>query len=237
MPNQKLINAGSSAPACTSSDTSFPILNRALYRLDEPNNNFGDYVNTDINSSLRGTSSDLIKGQTDAKFGTSYYFPGTTNDGITFPSSTINTNGGTWSMSAWYKPFSTSAQYYFFSKNFSALGSGYAQFSCTKTSNGFQWNISGSPNQFPFFSCTHVAGWQHVCFTRLQGGQFKGYHNGSLMSGTTSATGTWDSVSSQITFGYEYLRTQPYKGYMDQIRIYNAELTAAQVLLLAQEIC
>lgn len=235
MPNKKLIHSGSYI-SCTSQDTSFPILNRALYRLDEAQGNFGDYVNTDINPSLRGTSADLTKGQTDAKFGTSYYFPGLNNKGITFPSSTINTNGGTWSMSAWYKPFSTSAQYYFFSKNFSALGGQYNQFTCQKTAGGFQWIVQGSPNIFPFFSCTHTSDWQHVCFTRLQGGTFKGYHNGSLM-GSVSATGTFDSVNAQITFGYEYQRGQSFKGYMDQIRVYDAELTAAQVLSLYQEIC
>ena len=71
--------------------------------------------------------------------------------------------------------------------------------------------------------------------TRLRGGFIKVYQNGSLI-GSLAVSNTTLQSSSHPTSLFTFYNRNNAQGTFDHVRLFNSELTAAQALLLYQEI-
>jgi hypothetical protein len=109
----------------------------------------------------------------------------------------------------------------------------------------YSWDVKlNGTNRFPQFSAGGMYGmlnyslpanqWQHVVFT-FSSGVLQGYVNGSpvAFAANTFKPGTTLPLQMYGLFiGTDASKAAFYKGYMDDVRIYNHALTAADVATL-----
>ena len=78
---------------------------------------------------------------------------------------------------------------------------------------------------------TTTSAWKHIVFTFETGGSTKIYVNGVLGSSNTNSA--WNTATSTIfNLGFLMGGSSPYRGLIDDLRIYNRAITAAEVLEL-----
>ena len=93
----------------------------------------------------------------------------------------------------------------------------------------------GSTPEFGITTGTLVASaWQHVCGTWKNTRAYAVYVNGSLVgTGTQSGNGSSTHSNQSLKIGREITGAdRPFSGYIDDVRIYNRALSAAEVAVL-----
>lgn len=109
----------------------------------------------------------------------------------------------------------------------------------------YSWDVKmNGSRRYPQFSAGSMYGmldyplplnqWQHVVFT-YSSGVLKGYVNGALIpfAANTFTSGTLIPLQQYgLYIGTDPSRTASYKGHLDDVRIYNRVLTAAEVAAL-----
>jgi hypothetical protein len=244
MPNKKLINAASYGPACTTDDGAYPIQNAGFYKFES---NYNDSSGNGKNGTQENgccTPNPFSYNVGGGKFGTGLNSVSTSfGYSINLPSDTVNWSTGTFSISLWQKQqpgySSTWVSQYNYNPSYG---------NNTLTSFQFGTNSSGKPTFYTRYSngtagWTNVnatmtrstSTWTHICMTRLRGGFIKVYQNGSLL-GSLAVSNTTLQSSSQSTQLFTFYNRQNAQGTFDHVRLFNSELTAAQALLLYQEI-
>jgi arabinan endo-1,5-alpha-L-arabinosidase len=160
--------------------------------------------------------------------GSAAVFNGAT--GVRLPNGLISSNSYT--VSLWLKP----AQLTAFTPTFfgarttdswiSLLPMGHAGVNgATMLWSGSAWYDAGLGMNIP------VNGWSHLAFT-VNNGAVNVYVNGVKRFAGTGFPNVFTSTTSVFSLGVNYWDT-PYKGAMDELRIYNTALTDAQVAGLA----
>jgi len=175
----------------------------------------------------------------DGKFGKALYFhaSGTDRSYVTTSPINISSTAGdkmTWTM--WINPDASQA------------GSGWLMRNGTGTDENYGWrlgSLSGGKYKialelydtgFRSISTTNYivpsSGWNNIAVVYSQGQWFKTYVNGILKETTTVSYGP--SVQSTSSFnigGHSGTTGQYFNGYIDEVKIYNDELTADQIKL------
>jgi hypothetical protein len=164
----------------------------------------------------------------DGKFGKALYFDGASSYAEVPNSTSLNPTGQI-SLSAWIKPISSGMGQYavVVAKPIGAWATGgYGLTRDASTDNLAFWiNVYTNKVTIPFA----YNEWQYVAAT-YDGATMKIFKNGSLVDSK--------SYSTAITQGTEVLRigkpityNYPYKGYIDEVKIYNFSLTAEEIAL------
>jgi hypothetical protein len=150
-----------------------------------------------------------------------------TNDYVTFPTSGLITN--IISMDVWFNLNS--------SKIYSALiGSNVTEKYEILTKNGLHVEVSlQSSNYMQYNNILSLNTWTNITVTAVNGSQWKMYKNGVYLGTPTSYNGTWQVSGTSITnFDVGRIRNDvasfAFSGNISSIKIYNRELTDAQVL-------
>ena len=203
----------------------------AYYKMSDATDQFGNYNGT-IPSNALITSP--VNFNTEGKFGFAGAFNGTSN-GINLPSS-LNTNvinpTGAFSISMWINANDISTIQYLFAANISDnidLGINTGQ-----GAGKIVWTIYNGSYSFLTSTTTITTNtWYHIVAT----------YNNSLrelfIDGVSQGTATKTLVQSNIepTLGYRFTGGNVlFNGKMDQIRIYDSAISAANVTTLYEEI-
>jgi autotransporter-associated beta strand protein len=173
-----------------------------------------------------------------------------TNTYVTIPDSTTldqPTANKAWTLSAWVYPTVAGTSEpngagIVCKGNFS--GTTYAYCLYVNSSGEFTGGLRNTANSGGFTANAPVAAsadtWYHVVLTvqepkGSQTSEMSLYVNSQLVYGTNSNTYTTVESSSQpVTIGCFGPGTQPFQGIIDEVRIYNRQLTASDVLQLYQ---
>ena len=99
--------------------------------------------------------------------------------------------------------------------------------------------ISGTDYSFTSSVGVVVSTWNHWCVTLMPGGEFIGYLNGVRVGSTTIPSSATvlnafnnSGALNTLCLGSRFLADQAFKGYIDDVRIYNRALSATQVAQL-----
>jgi arabinan endo-1,5-alpha-L-arabinosidase len=160
--------------------------------------------------------------------GSAAVFNGAT--GIRLPNGLISTN--TYTVSMWLKPAQLTAftPTFFGARttdswiSFLPMGHGFVN-GATMLWSGTAWYDAGLGMNIP------VNGWSHVAFT-VNNGAVNVYVNGVKRFSGTGFPNVFTSTTGTFALGVNYWDT-PYKGSIDELRIYNAALSDGQVAGLA----
>ena len=164
------------------------------------------------------------------KIGKCYYFDGNGHY-LQLSESVGDLYSGDFSWAVWLKP--TDSTRSIISSEYSSTGSSNVAFELS-ASRGVRIYWNGSPDIYPANSTLPINTWTHVAITKTTG-TIKTYLNGQL---TSTYTGTLSnrSSTSKIRIGDDYRgRTSvSYMGYMNDWRLYDHCLSAAEVHEIAQ---
>lgn len=224
----------------------FPFFVHASATINYPTNNLGmvgywtfngpDMLTNVRDGSGNGNHGSLI-GQAATttvagKMGQALQFDGV-NDYVNLPK-TILPGLSAVTVSAWYKPFDTSANYdYFFQQAggdldpvvmaFSTGGGGNSKrFECNIGTGGVNTNTGVGNTQFSDTNWHHV-----VCV--YNGTDIRLYVDNVLDVTPVAKTGTLDTSTNNLTIGYPYGSR---KANIDDVRIYNRALSATEITAL-----
>ena len=198
-----------------------------LYLDANNTNSYPGSGTTWTNLSGNGGSGTLTNGPTfSAANGGSILFDGT-NDYFTFPTSGLITN--TISMDIWFNLNS--------SKTYSALiGSNVTEKyeMLTKNGSSIEVGLQGS-NYMQYNNILSLNTWINITVTAVNGIQWKMYKNGVYLGSPATFTGTWQVTGTSISnFDLGRIRndvaTFAFSGNISSVKVYNKELTAAEVL-------
>jgi hypothetical protein len=149
------------------------------------------------------------------------------DDYVTFPTSGLITN--VISMDVWFNLNS--------SKIYSALiGSNVTERYEILTKNGLHVEVSlQSSNYMQYNNILSLNTWTNITVTAVSGTQWKMYKNGVYLGSPTSYVGTWQVSGTSISnFDVGRIRNDVasfgFSGNISSVKIYNRELTAAEVL-------
>jgi hypothetical protein len=149
------------------------------------------------------------------------------DDYVTFPTSGLITN--VISMDVWFNLNS--------SKIYSALiGSNVTERYEILTKNGLHVEVSlQSSNYMQYNNILSLNTWTNITVTAVSGTQWKMYKNGVYLGSPTSYVGTWQVSGTSISnFDVGRIRNDvasfAFSGNISSVKIYNRELTAAEVL-------
>ena len=130
------------------------------------------------------------------------------------------------SISVWIKPAVVNADNVVFSYGSPTGNMAYGgSFNAT---NIYQFSYTTS---LAYATSVSTSSWKHIVFTFETGGATKIYVNGVLGSSNTNSA--WNTATSTIfNLGFLMGGSSPYRGFIDDLRIYNRAITAAEVLEL-----
>lgn len=127
-------------------------------------------------------------------------------------------------LEAWVKPFSIATEQTIIGKNLA-----YALKLTSGAKPAFAKYTSSSETETATTATTLTANtWYHIAAT-YDGANVKIYIDGALDT-TTAVTGAIDTNSNDVLMGALTSSTEPFDGYIDSVKIYSSDLTAAQVL-------
>jgi len=164
------------------------------------------------------------------KIGKCYYFDGNMHY-LQLSKSVGDLYSGDFSWAVWLKP--TDSTRSIISSEYSSAGSSNVAFELT-ASRGVRIYWNGSPDIYPANSTLPINTWTHVAVTKTTG-TIKTYLNGQL---TNTYTGTLSDrpSTSKIRIGDDYRggTSVSYMGYMNDWRLYDHCLSAAEVREISQ---
>ena len=234
------VSSATGTESWSSTERVLPYLDDGLVfyaKLDEPNGT--NVIKDSSRYGISGTNTGSA-GTTTAKYGRARYFDGV-DDKITFPDSDQYDFGtGSFSFGGHYM-FTQAAQigrYLLWKSGVSAGYPGYhiyyngTQITATLTDDGTGWRniqlVSSVVNNTPMYI--------FVVVDRI-GLNLKGYVNG-IQVGTVSlssmGSGSSTSNSYPLILGNNVGSGYPFKGYIDEVRIYNRALSQAEITQLYQ---
>ena len=130
------------------------------------------------------------------------------------------------SISIWIKPAVVNADNVIFSYGSPTGNMAYG--GSFNANNIYQFSYS---TNLAYANTTTTSAWKHIVFTFETGGATKIYVNGVLGSSNTNSA--WNTATSTIfNLGFLMGGSSPYRGLIDDLRIYNRAITAAEVLEL-----
>ena len=96
------------------------------------------------------------------------------------------------------------------------------------TTNVLRFSIDAGANEYPANSSVLTAGWYYVVGTWTGSGPAAIYINGVNAGNSASVSGTQNSISNFI-MGNSGGGGYPFNGYLDDVRVYNRALSAAEI--------
>jgi hypothetical protein len=101
------------------------------------------------------------------------------------------------------------------------------EYSASRNQVDFFYGDTTNTGRGPFSMSSSVGTWQHIAFT-FDGTTVRGYLNG-VQQLATSAPGSVASRNTPVRLGVDGASNQGFKGRLDDVRIYNRALTAAEI--------
>lgn len=206
------INIGANPPQCT--NTSFASDLVGHWKLDESNG-------TTATDSAGGNDGTLVNGPvwqpTSGKIGGALSFDGV-DDSVALSSDPIGTN--TVTICFWANPATDDYPYF--------LGNSKVQFQIWPGS--YLKFTSNNSTQLSSTSTLPIGSWSHICVVRMSGtnGPSTIYIDG--IEDSSGNSGTPESPIFNLAFGAQYdIAGGNYEGRLDDVRIYNRALSAAEI--------
>ncbi len=164
--------------------------------------------------------------------GRAYSFDG--SDKITIPTSSSLDMDTCLSFSVWIKSESLTGTRMILGKsNYSSTTNYLIR---VKPGGYIQWEYDGYTNTDT--NPLQVSTWHHLVVTANDPGKIKKvYLDNKLIKTTTSTTGPIGNVMNPLTIGYASYNDEYFIGAIDDIRMYNKELSLAEVEALYNETC
>ncbi|MCK3686337.1 LamG-like jellyroll fold domain-containing protein [Maribellus sp. YY47] len=152
-----------------------------------------------------------------------YLFDG--NDGILVQHSDELNMSGALSFSCWIKPDLLQNAMIFGKSNYTTATNYLLRI---QSDGNLQWEYNGYLNTTS--QPLEAGKWCHIAVTANNPGEHrKVYVNGQLAAETTSSSGPFGSITNPLTFGYASRNAEYFKGAIDEIKMFNKELSAAEV--------
>ena len=230
MLGKRLINSNSAASGATCTTDTLNILGDspnscvAYYKMSDATDESGSYdgTPTSVNFNVQG------------KFGNAGSFNGSSSK-IVLPASTVSTilSNGSFAISVWFNTSTTGTRQFIFS----AFQSSYLMLEVT-TGNQLKGTVSNSvgTNTDLTVSTTVTDGnWHHAVFTGDNGSLALYLDNGTPQT-STSWNGSFYSSTGGVGIGIKMASSDYWNGSIDQLRIFDTEITAANVTTLHNEV-
>lgn len=201
--------------------------------------NRGDATARDIN----GVNGTLSNGAA-VTAGNRYVTLDGTNDVVAWPDSAALTMSGTMSVSLWFQPSTPGSVIRELFGKYNGTGNqrsytGYIDYSTTPNAYVFAWSSNGANACVYRFNTSAPAGWNHVVFvlnvTASAGARVACYINGTALSVSSvvadSTAAPYDSTAELLigAQGTSAAPVLPWKGDIDDFRLYTRALSAAEV--------
>ncbi len=158
-----------------------------------------------------------------------YLFDG--NDGIDVSHSDELNMNGELSISCWIKPTVLQNAMIFGKSNYVSATNYLLR---VQSDGNLQWEYDGFLNTTT--KPLQANNWYHIVVTADNPGEHrKVYVNGELIAETNTSSGPFGSITNELTFGYASRNAEYFRGAIDDIRLYNKELTENEITALYQE--
>ena len=196
----------------------------AYYKMSDATDQFGNYNGTATN----------VNFNTEGKFGFAGAFNGSSSK-IVLPASTVGTivSNGSFAISGWFNTSTTGTRQFIFS----AFQSSYIMLEVT-TGNQLKGTVSntvGTNSELTVSTTVTDGNWHHVVFTGDSSSLSLYLDNGTPQT-STSWNGSFYSGTGGVGIGIRMTSSDYWNGSIDQIRIYDSALSAANVTTLYNEI-
>jgi len=159
-----------------------------------------------------------------------YSFDG--NDRITIPADSSLDMTGTLSFSVWVKPEILSGTRMVFGKSNYSSATNYLL--RVKSSGYIQWEYEGytETDSDPL----QLSTWHHLVVTASGPGLIKKiYIDDNLIAETATSSGAFATVTNPFTIGYASYNSEYFIGAIDDLRMYNRELSLPEIKALYEE--
>ncbi len=161
-----------------------------------------------------------------------YRFDG--NDYISIPHSATLDMQSSLSFSVWEKPETTSGTRMIFGKSNYTTKTNYLL--RVKPNGYIQWEYNGYTDTDSVPLQLNV--WHHIVVTASSPGQVKRvYIDNRLIKETSSSSGPFGLITNPFTIGYASYNSEYFLGAIDDIRMYNKELSVSEINALFNESC
>ncbi|MEW6063009.1 MAG: LamG domain-containing protein [Nanoarchaeota archaeon] len=169
------------------------------------------------------------------KIGGAYSFDGV-NDFVDAGNSTTFNVTNAITLEAWIKPSSFASARRIIDKAYTSCVEPYSQYNLRlgedldgTNRTSFELSIGGSRKELNSVSTLTASTWYHVVAT-YDGSVMKIYING-VLDNSSSQTGNIDNYNTDVWLGmHSTCNSVPFNGIIDEVRIYNRTLSAAEIL-------
>lgn len=150
------------------------------------------------------------------------------NDSVTIPDATSLDLTGSFTLSAWLRPSTVSGWRTVILKEGGPTGLAYGLHGSTNSNRpGGYASIGGADRELNATAPLVANAWRHLALT-YDGATMRIYIDGALV-GTRSQTGTVTTTTGTLRIGGNSVWGEWFAGQIDEVRVYNRALTAAEI--------
>jgi len=198
---------------------------KAYWKFDE---NTGTTASDSSGNGNNGTLSLSGATWTAGKIGNALSFDGINGYVNTGNGASLNINGNQITIEAWVYTKSLSENYIISKFDGDTVTSGY---NLLLTSSNIYFRLGSGTTGYQFVTAHGMStnNWYHLVAV-YDGTSMKIYKNGTVLSGSTSFSGTIGTNSLNVNIGQRVDDSYRWNGYIDDFRIYNRALSASEIL-------